>query len=222
MPFSDPQDIRKDLYSVMETLRTPTAPLEPAAQRGLGERLVPIYNYVSAQVEQRNGLNLLYAHSALDARQKERMLQEHAALEQHKAFVEKSFDNAEKHFKTVQLAGYAVFFTVWGFTREWMTPSTGVIAALLMIASASVFVVWELTKASVLASIIRNHATVSASGIEKYLAKRSVHFSTRSRAMSFFSSARLWVWWICVVPATGALALIVGSLVKHFIASITA
>jgi len=206
----------------MESLQVSTEPLEPASQRGLRERLVPIYNYVSAQIEQRNGVNLLYAHSALDARQKERMLQEHAALEQHKVFVEKSFDNAEKHFKTVQIAGYAVFFTVWAFTREWVTPSTGVIAALLMIASASVFVVWEITKASVLASVIRNHANVSGDGIETYLAKRSVHFSTRSRAMSFFSSARLWVWWICVVPATGALALVVGSLIRHLIASIAA
>jgi len=222
MTLSDPQEIRKDLYSVMEALQTPTAPLEPAAQRGLGERLAPVYNYVSGQVEEPNGLNLLHARSALDARQKERMLQEHAALEQHKAFVEKSFDNAEKHFKTVQLAGYAVFFTAWGFAREWMTPSTGVIAALLMIASASVFVIWELTKSSVLATVIHNHANVSGNGIEAYLAKRSAHFATRSRAMSFFSSARLWVWWLCVVPATGALALVVGSLVKHLITSITA
>src|SRR5690606_34242798 len=114
----------------------------------MAERLVPVYNYVSAQVEQRGGLNLLYAQSARDAKAREVLSTEREALKKHKDFVELNFDSAEKHFKTVQLAGYAVFFAVWGFTRQWIPPVAEALAALLMILSASFFVSWELAKAS--------------------------------------------------------------------------
>nr|WP_298163726.1 hypothetical protein [uncultured Pseudomonas sp.] len=180
-------------------------------------QLETVFNYVSAQVKAPGVTNTIYAQSAHDAKVREQLTIERQELDKHKAFVELNFDSAEKHFKTVQLAGYAVFFAIWGFTRQWIPPTAEAFAALSMIVSAVVFVFWELGKASTLAAILRKHAHVSGQGLDHFLVTRSSKFASKNQAISFFSGARVWVWWLCVLPALCAVGIMVGSTVLHLL-----
>lgn len=217
MSLPDPQTVRAELWAVLDALQKAEDVLEPSSQRNMADRLVPVYNYVSEQVDQRGATNLLWKLSARDARQRETLSVERQALEQHKSFVERTFDSAEKHFKTVQLAGYAVFFAIWGFTRQWMFPAAEALAALLMILSATLFVAWEIYKSSTLAAVLRKHARISSQGIDHFLTSRPSAIASKGGAISFFSRARVWVWFLCVTPAVCALGIMVVSIVVHLI-----
>lgn len=215
MSLPDPKSIRAELWNVFDTLQKAERALSQSEQREMADRLTSVYNYVAAQVEQPGAMNFLYAQSARDAKTRELLSTEREELKTHKEFVELNFDSAEKHFKTVQLAGYAVFFAVWGFTRQWIPPVAEALAALLMILSALFFVSWELAKTSTLAAILRRHASISSQGLDHFLISRSSRFATKSHAISFFSQARVWAWWLCVVPALFALGTMVSSIVAH-------
>jgi hypothetical protein len=218
MSLNDPQDIRIGFWSVIERLQKADAPISQTEQKRIAEELSLVYNYVAQQVEGRGAANLLYAQSARDAKMREQLALERKVLEQHKTFVEVNFEGAEKHFKAVQLAGYAVYFATWGFTRQWASPFFEVIGALLMIFSASIFVLWELLKTSILASILKRNAKISESGLDAFLATRHSQFSSTNRAISFFSRSRVWVWRFCVIPAVLALGFLVASLITHLAA----
>lgn len=228
MSQRNPETIRQDLLSIIEVLKKAEDVLQPIEQRRMAENLSEVYNYVSEQVDNPGGANYLRRLSAQSAKEEELKSIERTALKdlqaiyllalnQHKAFVDHNFENAEKHFKTVQLAGYAVFFAVWGFTREWMSPFAEASAALLMMLSALIFVLWEIGKTSILASILKRNAGISSDGLDKFLIALSSHFKSKSNAISFFSRARFWVWLPCIILAFFAFGIVFIKIFIHLL-----
>lgn len=57
-----------------------------------------------------------------------------------------SYDKAIAYNNVVIVAGYATFFAMWGATKPVLTHWTSIASALLMVSSATVFVLFELFK----------------------------------------------------------------------------
>ena len=58
------------------------------------------------------------------------------------------YSNARSYNNLLIIAGYAVFFAIWGFLRDDISRSASHLALLLMLVSAVVFVLWEVAKMS--------------------------------------------------------------------------
>jgi hypothetical protein len=217
MSLPDPKDIRADFWTIMQAMNKADRELTVSEQKGIGEKMVPIYNYLSAQVEGRSGINVIHAQSAHVAKIQQELSAERATLKEHQAFVARNFESAEKYFKTIQLAGYAVFFAIWGFAHAWVPQIAQAVAALLMVLSALVFVAWELFKTSILATILSKSAGLASGGVEQFIRRRSSQFASTERAINFFAHARVYAWWLCVVPAVAALCVLVSYIVVFLI-----
>ena len=57
-----------------------------------------------------------------------------------------SYDKAIAYNNVVIVAGYATFFAIWGATKPALTHWISITPALLMVSSATVFVLFELFK----------------------------------------------------------------------------
>lgn len=57
-----------------------------------------------------------------------------------------SYDKAIAYNNVVIVAGYATFFAIWGATKPALTHWISITSALLMVSSATVFVLFELFK----------------------------------------------------------------------------
>ena len=218
MEKPDPKDIQASLWGVTEKLIKASEPLPVTEQKTIGNRLFEVHNYVAAQVSSdKNLVNIMWGQSAHDARVKAQLDAEQKNLAEHQSFIEVNFDNADRYLKTIQLAGYALFFAVWGFTRDWLTPEVEAVAAILMVVSAVIFVSWEIAKASVLVALLRKHAKIGLSSLDTFILGRSDTFSSRRRAVAWFAATRVWVWWSCVIPAAVAIVLLLGGFVSHLL-----
>jgi hypothetical protein len=218
MARPDPKEVQASLWEVTEKLNKASEPLPVTEQKQFGNRLFEVYNYVAAQVSSdKNLVNIMWGQSAHDARVKAQLEAEQKNLAEHQNFIEVNFDNADRYLKTIQLAGYALFFAVWGFTREWLIPEVEAVAAILMVVSAVIFVSWEIAKASVLVALLRKHAKIGLSNLDTFILGRSDNFSSRRRAVAWFAATRVWVWWSCVIPAAIAVVLLLGGFVSHLL-----
>lgn len=213
----DPETIRQELLSILEVLQKAEDVIQTNEQQKMAEKLSEVYSYVSEQVEKPGGANFLRRQAASNAKQADLQAAERKEMSQQKEFIEKNFDNAEKHFKTFQLAGYAVFFAVWGFTQEWIPKFAAALAVLPMMFSASIFVLWEIVKTSILASMLRKNALINTDNISKFLIDRSSHLDSKNGAILFFSRARLLIWWLCIIPAFFALAIMFINIILYII-----
>lgn len=218
MPKPDPKDVQASLWEVKDKLDNASQPLPVTEQKRLGNRLFEVHNYIAAQVaNDKNPVNFIWAQSAHDAKVTAQLEAEQKNLAEHQSFIEVNFDNADRYLKTIQLAGYALFFAVWGFTRQWLIPEIEAIAAILMVTSAVVFVTWEIGKASVFVALLRKHAMIGLSNLDNFILGRSGNFSSRARASAWFAATRVWVWWSCVVPAAVAVILLLYGFVSHLL-----
>lgn len=218
MARPDPKELQASLWEVTEKLNRASEPLPVTEQKKIGHQLFDVYNYVAAQVNNdKNTVNLIWGQSAHDAKVKAQLKAEQNNLNEHQKFIEVNFDNADRYLKTIQLAGYALFFAVWGFTRGWVKPEFEAVAAIMMVVSAAIFVSWEIAKASVLVALLRKHAKIALSGLDTFILARSEKFSSRPRAVTWFAASRVWVWWSCVIPAAIAVILLLGALVSHLL-----
>lgn len=169
MPLKDPKHLQEEFWRVLKQLQTADAPLEINQQHQLSDQLVDVYNYVSAQANKRgNSLNTLHALSAHDAKL-QKLNKEQNNLNNHRKFVEDTVEKADQYLKTIQLAGYAAFFAAWGFTCHSLPSSAEAVAAILMIFSATLFIAWEIFKASILVILLRSHAQLGTSRIEEFV-----------------------------------------------------
>jgi len=214
MSLKDPEVILREFNAVIEKLRQAKAPLSPADQRAMADELTDTYNYVSGSSRKRSLQNYIYSQSAHDARVKEQLEEERKQMELHKSFVESSFDKADQYLRTIQLGGYAAFFAVWGMTREWLTPFWGVLAAILMIVSATIFVIWEIWKSTLLSLVLKHHASIGSSSIEGFIRTRMSKLILERSKITKLAQARASVWIACVVPAVLSLVILVWRLLK--------
>jgi hypothetical protein len=167
MALMNVNDLLKEFDEVISKIREGTQ-LTTANKDHLSE----VYNYLSKTIRQTSLTNVLHNKSAQVSRVEKLLDQERTILEKHQKFVENNFDKAEQHFRAIQFGGYAVFFAIWGFTKELIDPIWGSIAALSMVISAIIFVVWEVFKSLTFGYALKDHAKVGMKSVEKFISSR--------------------------------------------------
>lgn len=205
MTLPDPQDLLKGLNTTLTTLRG-GAVLVPDERRRIVENIEDVYNYVSASTQRPSLINTTYVMSARDARLRKEMEEERKLLDAHRDFVEKNFDKADQYLRAIQTGGYAVFFGVWALLREALDPLWGVVAIILMVASATAFVLWEVGRSALLTLALHRHATISAGSLEAFL--RSRKFVHRWSTVVPLAKARAWVWLFCMLTGLPSLGIL--------------
>ncbi|OGS92875.1 MAG: hypothetical protein A2061_10185 [Gallionellales bacterium GWA2_59_43] len=175
----------------------------------MADDLSEVFNYVSASSQKPSLTNHIYASSAHDERVGEQLEFERQELADHKKFVEQSFEKSDQYLNTIQVGGYAVFFTIWGFSREWIGPLWEVLAAVLMIISASSFIIWEVGKTYLLVNVLRRHASISSGGLQNFLQSRLLRLTEGRSILLSLAQARATVWMVCTTTAMVAVAILV-------------
>ncbi len=214
MPLKAPADLLKELGDNIKKIVS-DAPLNPAERQKIADDLTEIFNYVSASSQKPSLTNHLYALSAHDAREKEQMELERQELADLKKFVEQSFEKSDQYLNTIQVGGYAVFFTIWGFSREWIGPLWEVLAAVLMIISASSFIIWEVGKNYLLVNVLRRHTSISSGGLQNFLQSRLLRLTEGGSILLSLAQARATVWMVCTTTAVVAVAILVARLLIY-------
>ena len=180
----------------------------------MAEQLSDVFNYVSMTSKKPSLVNVLHTNSARDAKLREQLEQDRQQLNEHKQFVERSFDKADQYLKSIQLGGYAAFFSVWAFAKAEIDPFWAALAAVLMIISATVFIIWELWKASLLVFALERHARVCSGSIESFIKTRLEKFTKGESPELLLARSRATVWIVCITSAGTALAVMVLQLLK--------
>lgn len=83
---------------------------------------------------------------ALDAHQRQQKAAAEKMVETLVKILSSSYDKAIAYNNIVIVAGYATFFAIWGATKPALTHWIAITSALLMVCSATVFVLFELFK----------------------------------------------------------------------------
>jgi hypothetical protein len=209
MSFIEQKEIMVDFNKVISELQTAKEPLSAAEQHSYATRLSEAYNFISAQTAKPSLLNVIRSKSAHDERIKNQLEEERKTLEIHRKFIESTVKDADHYFRVIQLGGYAVFFAVWGFTRDWLSPRVEILSALLMTLSASIFVGWEIYKSTLLALSLKSHASLGESSLEKFIQNRFPALKRQGSHIFWQVRFRSWVWLMSVFPAVIAVALLV-------------
>ena len=214
MPLKDPKELLILLNSAIEELRKADNLTDPITRKKMADDLCEIYNYVSAASQKTNFTNAIYSMSAHDARIKKQLEIEREELKAHKQFVENSFEKAEQYLKTIQLGAYAAFFTIWGFTKQWLEPKLSILAVILMIISATTFVIYEIWKSTLLALALKKHASISAHGLEKFVQNRFSKLISEKSSVLSLAKSRATVWVICTFTGFISIAILVWQLLS--------
>ena len=132
-----------------------------------------------------------------------------------------SYKDAVTYTTVVVATGYAAFFTVWAFTRQYLTPSAEIWSALLMLVSVASFVFWEVYQ------VVRNAADF------RTLARRmDASHSTLNVLVLQWSQQKVQrdvkamrFWWISVVlaicPALAAFGILIYSFLRSLITGVS-
>jgi hypothetical protein len=83
---------------------------------------------------------------AQDAHQRQQQAAAEKMTETLVKIISSSYDKAIAYNNVVIIAGYATFFAIWGATKPALTHWISIASALLMVLSATVFVLFELFK----------------------------------------------------------------------------
>lgn len=201
MTEPSPEEVRERLHAVYAKLLNAERPLRIDEQRKLAAELTDIYNYVSASVSQPSLLNVIGAQAAQREAVRKQLELDQKNLESHKTFVESTFERADQFFRAVQVAGYAAFFGLWALTKDFIDREWAALAALVMLFSASVFVMWEVAKATVLALALRRDARIASSSLEEFVSRRGEGILSKSARVTTLVQWRSTFWILSVVPA---------------------
>ncbi len=214
MPSKDIQVLLQNFNAVLKRLAESKDDLSPAEQKKMALGLRDIFNYVAEMGRKPSLQNIIRSQAARDARVEKQFINEREQLDFHRKFVESISDKADQYLRTIQLSGYAIFFAVWGITREWLTPFWGSLAAILMIISAATFVIWEIWKSTVLSLALKHHAIIASSPIEAFIRTRMSKLIYVQSSITKLAQARATIWIICVIPAFLSLIILVWQLLK--------
>jgi hypothetical protein len=83
---------------------------------------------------------------ALETHQRQQQAAAEKMVETLVKILSSSYDKAIAYNNVVIVAGYATFFALWGATKPALTHWISITSALLMVSSATVFVLFELFK----------------------------------------------------------------------------
>lgn len=167
MALMDTNEILEALNNILEKVKKGTN-LNSEDRDNLAEAC----DYISETSKKPSLTNALRTKSAQVAKVENQLEIEREKLENHKKFVEENFDKAEQYFRAIQFGGYAVFFTIWGFTQTWINPFWGSVSALFMICSAIIFSCWEVLKSLIFGKSLKDHASLTTGKIEKFISSR--------------------------------------------------
>jgi hypothetical protein len=204
MPLKHPDELLL-IFAVIIKKVEDGQPLDPSMSPDLWD----IYNYFYDLNTEPSFTRGLHAQSAHRAGLQEQLAQDRKLFNDHKQFIENNFDKADQYLRTIQLGGYAAFFAVWGLTRDWLVHGWSVIAVLLMLVSATVFVAWEIFKSTLLVRLMKHHASISSGGLEKFVHSR---LSTLSEDKSLTMPEAKWcevIWLICVGTTAPSLFILI-------------
>lgn len=217
MPIKDPQILLQKISSFRKRLIEEKDALTPTEREKMALELHDIGSYI-AEIGRKPSLQtVLLSQAANAARIEKQFTAEREQLEFHRKFVESNFDKADQYLRTIQLGGYAIFFAVWGITREWLTPFWGSLAAILMIISAAIFIFWEIWKSTLLSLTLQQHAIIASSTIEEFIRTRMSKLIQVQSKITTLAKARAYVWIICVILAGFSLVVLVVQLLKMLI-----
>lgn len=155
------------------------------------DNLADAYNYISETRRKPSLTNALRTKSAQVAKVENQLEIEREKLKNHKKFVEENFDKAEQYFRAIQFGGYAVFFTIWGFTQTWINPFWGSISALFMICSAIIFSTWEILKSLIFGKYLKDHASLISGKVEEFISSRRTKILKGYNPEVYLSKSRL-------------------------------
>ena len=206
MALKEPNELLRTFDSALEHLRS-DSDLTQSQQRQLADELSDVYNYVSAMARRPSLQNTLHAQSAQQAKQREQLEQERKALQAHKDFVTENFDRSEQHLRAIQIGGYAAFFGLWTVTANWLDPAWSSLAALLMLVSATIFVLWEVARATILSFCLKRHSAIGRLPLEEFIRRRGKIITNEKAAVLMLAKSRSTVWLCSVVPAVAAVAI---------------
>lgn len=213
MNTKDPANLLNELGDNMIKIRS-SVPLGPKERDQISNNLSEVYNYLALSLKKPSFAQALYATRAHDEAIKDLQTKEHAILEENKAFVKEIFAKADQYLTTIQLGGYAVFFTVWTFTRQSFDQMWGILAGILMVVSATFFVGWEVWKSTLLALSVKRHASISSGGLEEFLRTRFPTILKERSALFFLAKSRATMWILCVSTALPAIVILLWQLVS--------
>jgi len=202
--LKEPSELLRIFHAALERLGN-KSDLTLSEQRRLANELSDVYNYVSETARKPSLQNTLRTQSAQQAKQQEQLKQEREVLQSHKDFVTENFDKAEHHLRAIQVGGYAAFFGLWSVTMDWIDPVWSALAALLMLISATVFVLWEVARATILSFCLKRHSVMGRLPLEEFLRKRSSFLTDEKAAVLKLAESRSTVWLISVLPAAAAI-----------------
>lgn len=118
-----------------------------------------------------------------------------------------NYSNARAYANVVIIAGYAAFFAAWGFLRDDIPHRASLFALLLMMISATVFVLFEVGKMIWVSLSIRRHSQ-GLHGDDPLGAVRKLGETEQREAIVI---GRIWMWvlittLVCGLAALGILA----------------
>ena len=206
MSLKEPSELLRIFNSGLERLRS-ESDLNLHEQRQLADDLSDVYNYFSSVTRKTSLQNTLHLQSAQQAKQREQLDEERKTLQSLKDFVTENFDKAENHLRAIQVGGYAAFFGLWSITIDWLDPGWSALAALLMLISATVFVLWEVARATILSFCLKQHSVIGTLPLEEFLKKRVNLLTHEKLAVLSLAKSRPTIWLLSVLPAAAAIAI---------------
>lgn len=218
MSVSSPSEVKEKLISVRNDLLGAKESISKDDQVKLGVELSEPCDYVSAIIgDSQYKANVARIYAATEQRRIDQCKKEQENLVEHREFVFTTLENAERYFKTIQLAGYAAFFAIWAFTKQWLDAHLAVWAALLMTLSATIFVIWEVARASFLTVALKTHGQLAASKLERFIEVRGQKFGGPSRAIKIIAAWRSYVWAVCLFFSGLAVVILLKGFVCYLI-----
>ena len=204
MAYKEPKELLRILNKHIDTINNNTS-LSGKERKNMAAELVEVSNYLSSCIQGPSSVNLLYINSAKKEERKIQTEKEHKILDEHKQFVQDSFNKAEQYFRAIQLGGYAVFFALWSITEKWLNQIWIAIAVLLMLISATIFVTWEVYKSVLLAFSLKRHAALSQGKLEVFVQSRMGNLSKEKDAINSLTKCRALIWLLSVITAVPAI-----------------
>ena len=134
-----------------------------------------------------------------------------------------TYDKAMAYTNLITVAGYASFFGLWQITKEKLADNVSILSALLIVVSAAVFVLFEVTKnyfqsrnIQKLNAIITNPGTAnSAIALQKAFDE---HNSRVNRQIVYWGYWWHFSWIFTVTTGVAAIGLLLWSFLSQLLA----
>jgi len=132
--------------------------------------------------------------------------------------VSASYDKAVTYTNIVVIGGYASFFGLWSLTKQYLTATQALWAALIMLASVCTFVFFEVYKMIITTRALLDRAKIFEDPVAKTDPKvlldklREFEQSYKRHNVLFIR-----IWWINVIVAVATALVAIGILVFSFV-----